>query len=143
VQELEIRRHMAVITELVRTAGALANAGTAHRTATTQPPGRRTFAAGLTLAVALVVAAIVGLTAHSAPRTVADICTGTFANGAASPACIPGLSGGSVSAGAPSEGLITAKNWCNLVIGGCSSAFFYPPGPASLPNVDNTVRHSP
>jgi hypothetical protein len=136
---------MNVMTKLIGTAGALANARTAHRTAIIQPPFRRTaFAAGSTLAVALVVAAIVGFTAHSAPRTVADICTGTlFSIGAASPACIPGLSGGSVSAGAPSEGLITAKNWCNLVIGGCSSAFFYPPGPAPLPNVGNTVRHSP
>ena len=88
------------------------------------------------------VGAVASLAAETASHAVADDCR-FRGNVNGIPPCIPGLSGGSVSAGAPSEELITAKNWCNLVIGGCSSAFFYPPGPARLPNVDNSVRHSP
>lgn len=123
-----------VITHSIEPGGAPAHASTARRTA---------FRAALALAIALPMAAV-GLTFDSAPRAAADNCTGITATiGAPLPACIPGVSGGSVSAGAPSEGLITAKNRCNLIFGGCSSAFFYPQGSASPPNVDTTVRHSP
>jgi hypothetical protein len=92
----------------------------------------------------IVVPSFLAPSARTAPRTVADPCTSIVtASGALLPACSPALSGGSVSAGAPSQGLITAKNLCNLYIGGCSSAFFYPPGSVERPYVDNSVRHSP
>ena len=103
---------------------------------------RRLIVAGSLIAVVPSVVIFAGRSDAPAPRIVADDCTGLVSVNAV-PACIPGLSGGSASAGAPSEGLITAKNWCNLVIGGCSSAFFYPPWPARRPNVDTSVRHSP
>jgi hypothetical protein len=120
-------------------------ARTAHRSATSPSARRPIFAAGLAIAIGVFpgAAAVAYLSHDATPRTVAQGCTAVIYPGVVGPICSPGLSGGSVSAGAPSEELITAKNWCNLVIGGCSSAFFYPPGPPPLPNVDTSVRHSP
>jgi hypothetical protein len=106
----------------------------------------RLILAGALAGVVVVVPAtaiLTGRTAETEPHPVADNCLITTPNGIVIPACGPGLSGGSVSAGAPSQELITLKNWCNLYIGGCSSAFYYPPGPVQRPPVDNTVRHSP
>ena len=106
--------------------------------------GRILILAGALAVAFIVVPSLSAGNAQTAPRTLADDCTAIVtAAGAVLPACGPGLSGGSVSAGAPSQELITAKNWCNLHIGGCSSAFFYPPGPAQRPYVDNSVQHSP
>jgi hypothetical protein len=121
----------------------LTRAWTAHLRATS--PAARILTFGSVLGVAAVgfVASVADFAREPASRTVADGCTGVVVAGVVGPVCGPGLSGGSVSPGAPSEGLITAKNQCNLIFGGCSSAFFYPPGPAVLPNVDNSVRHSP
>lgn len=106
-------------------------------------PARRAIVAGGLAAVVLGVPAAVVLDGHitqPAARVVADDC---FVAVSGYPIPCGGMSGGSVSAGAPSQELLTAKNWCNLHIGGCSSAFFYPPGPVNRPDVDNTVRHSP
>lgn len=105
---------------------------------------RLLVAGGLVGAVVAIPATAV-LTSGSdpAPRVVAQECLITVPNGQVIDACGPGISGGAISAGAPSQELITLKNLCNLYIGGCSSAFFYPPAPVNRPNVDNLPRHRP
>ena len=107
---------------------------------------RRLLLAGgvISAVVAIPVAANTLVERHQpAPSPVADRCEIVAPNGIVIPACGPGLYGGSVSPGAPSQGLITLKNWCNLVIGGCSSAFYYPQGPGRIPEINTSVRHHP
>jgi len=131
--------------QTVALVGILATARTARFRATFRRLPRL-FLAGALAAVVVVIPATVVLTGRAAettPRPVADNCLLTTPNGIVIPVCGPGLSGGSVSAGAPSQELITLKNWCNLFIGGCSSAFYYPPGPVRRAPVDNAVRHNP
>jgi len=124
-----------IVGMLVLMAAALAAAAASSRT-------RRLVLAGGVATGVLTVSAVAVLSAGPAPQVNADNCVGAVEiNGLVVPCS--GLSGGSVSAGAPSQELLTAKNWCNLVIGGCSAAFYYPPGPVNRPDVDNTVRHSP
>lgn len=128
--------------QTVALVGSLATARTIRAIFRRAP---RLLLAGALAGVVVVIPATAVLTGRTAETTrpVADNCLITAPNGIVVPVCGPGLSGGSVSAGAPSQELITLKNWCNLYIGGCSSAFYYPPGPARRAPVDNTVRHNP
>lgn len=98
---------------------------------------RLLFAAGLAAAAVVIPAATVvsGGTAEPSPPPMAEPCVLIAVPNAVVPACGPGMRGGSVSAGAPSQELITLKNLCNLYIGGCSAAFYYPPGPVARPDV--------
>lgn len=115
----------------------------ARSNATFHRSRRLIFASGLVGAVVAIPAAanLFGGNPEAAPLPVADNCEVVAPNGIVIPVCGPGLYGGSVSAGAPSQGLITLKNWCNLVIGGCSAAFYYPQGPVRAPETDTTVWH--
>lgn len=123
----------------------LAKVGPARFTTGLRRSPRLIFAGGLISAVVAIPAAahLVVADSEPAPRLVADRCEIVAPNGIVIPSCGPGLYGGSVSAGAPSQGLITLKNWCNLVIGGCSAAFYYPQGQVRLPPVNTAPRHHP